>query len=234
MRRTMLYISMAMIACVMLFSAKANAQRTPDIQAFKKLKVSGAYTLSLKQGNEYSLRMEGPDDKLDKVEISNQGNTLEIGTKRNTSERWTNFDDVKIFITYRDLSEINISGACNITTDGQMKVDDLKLDISGAGELTIDLKANSLDTDISGAASVELRGSVDTHDIELSGAGTYSAYELESKDVDVTSSGAGTVKVHASNRLNANASGVGSIYYKGDPSDTHLNTSGMGKIKNKN
>jgi hypothetical protein len=66
--------------------------------------------------------------------------------------------------------------------------------------------------------------------IRLSGAGDIDALGLKAATTEANISGAGNVKVWATNELKANISGAGSIQYKGDPK-IQQSISGAGSVK---
>ncbi|MGB3182678.1 MAG: head GIN domain-containing protein [Cyclobacteriaceae bacterium] len=220
-------------ACIMMFSFKARSQSIPDISGgFSKLDVSGAYTIYLKKGDKPDVKVEGPEEKMETVKITKRGDMLEIGMKKG-KYKWKDNDDVTIYVTYTSLEEVILSGASNISSEEAIKADKFRLKVSGAGTVNMDIDANSITSDISGAGSITLKGTATSQMVEFSGAGSYKAYDLESDDVEVDASGAGTIQVHASDSLKVNASGVGSVKYKGEPA-TDINTSGMGSVKSAN
>jgi hypothetical protein len=66
----------------------------------------------------------------------------------------------------------------------------------------------------------------------MSGAGNYNGFELKSEKAKVDMSGVGNVRVYVTKELNASASGVGSVRYKGNPESITKNSSSfLGSIK---
>ena len=66
------------------------------------------------------------------------------------------------------------------------------------------------DFDLSGAYQEELM-------INLSGVGNVNAFNLEAGTCNIISTGVNTCEVRVRNNLNVTISGVGIVYYKGDP-----------------
>jgi len=128
------------------------------------------------------------------------------------------------------LNSLTITGACTFKTIDQIKTDTFNLNISGAGEGKLELDVNRLIASTSGAGSFELSGKVDKADIKFSGAGELKAFSLQIREASVNFSGAGAIKINCSEKLSIEASGVGSLEYKGSPI-LSLNTRGPVSIK---
>jgi hypothetical protein len=110
--------------------------------------------------------------------------------------------------------------------------DKFDLEISGAGNVRMDLKVQNLQVDMSGAGNIELRGTARVQDVQMSGAGNYNGFELKSEKAKVDMSGVGNVRVYVTKELNASASGVGAVRYKGNPESITKNSSSfLGSIK---
>ena len=63
------------------------------------------------------------------------------------------------------------------------------------------------------------------------GAGKLEAFDLDSKDCDVTVGGLGGAEIYVTGKLNATIEGVGSIKYDGEPIDINTEIKGLGRIK---
>ena len=109
--------------------------------------------------------------------------------------------------------------------------DRLKIVMSGAGAIELDLDIQALDLFLSGAGAVDLRGSVEEQTIKMSGAGGLNAYDLNSQHCKINISGVGGAKVFVTETLDATISGVGGISYSGNPENVVTNISGIGKIQ---
>lgn len=102
---------------------------------------------------------------------------------------------------------------------------------SGANEFQVaDLKGESLEVALSGSSNMTLDGAVDRLAAKIDGASGLLARQLKSKQVAVAISGAGSAEVHASERLQGDISGVGSIRYAGNPGEVVRNIMGWGDI----
>lgn len=180
-----------------------------NIESFNRLQASGAFNIEIEVGSETSLEISAEDNLQEFIVTEVVNNRLIIENLRAISPK----RKIRINITTPRLQEISSSGVSNIYAVG-IDEQEFLLDLSGAG-------------------FIELQGKVEQFTAELSGAGRLEAQELFSRFVDISSSGASNADVYASEALKAEISGVGNIFYFGDPDDVRTNVSGVGRISKK-
>ncbi len=122
----------------------------------------------------------------------------------------------KVHVTLPELTELKISSAGDCEGQTPFHCDDLRLGISSAGDLTLEVEADRINLDISSSGDARIAGSADVLDVSLSSAGDLHAFDLIAGEVDVNVSSAGDARVHATEEISMNASSAGNIYYRGD------------------
>lgn len=180
-----------------------------NVGEFTKIDASGAYSIKIKVGEPSSIKIKAEENLLPLIRIRVKGNTLIIDNKKNLSPR----KELLIEITTRELTAIDCSGANDIEVNG-INTDRFEVDLSGAGSIDLDGKADQFYGDLSGAGSINARS-------------------LIANKVYVSVSGAASAVVHAKELLDASVSGVGSIDFYGNPQNTKTNVSGVGSITRK-
>ena len=107
--------------------------------------------------------------------------------------------------------------------------------LKNSPEITFDITVNEISAiGLIGVGSFELSGDFqDDLSISLIGVGQVNAYDLEVGNCTILSSGVGDCKVYVRDELNVTIIGVGSIYYKGNPSISP-DLKGIGKLINDN
>lgn len=163
---------------------------------------------------------------LEKIKTKVKGSVLEIYAEGNLET------ETKVYVGIKDLQHIEATGAADIRTSGNMSVNNLKIESSGAGNVKLDLSANDIELYATGAGNVILSGSANSIKITASGASTVKAFKLAVNNANVEASGAANVKVNAVKSIKASASGAGNIEYKGNPTDKQVEVSGAGSVKN--
>ena len=106
----------------------------------------------------------------------------------------------------------------------------MDIDVSGASEIKLDIKAPRINSQISGASSAVLTG--ETKDFVASGSGAshYRCFDLLTENTAVDISGACNADVFASVKLDVQASGASGVKYKGAAAITQ-DLSGASGIK---
>lgn len=212
----------------------ANAQER-KVEPFNAIEISGAINLFLSQGRETAVAVSASEAELmDKIKTVVRNNTLYISldTKGMSWKKWGN-NQVKAYVTFTNLSRLEASGACNIKTASKIKVDDLKVELSGASDFTGDVDLGSIRVDLSGASQINLKGTVNQAVFLASGASSIKAFDLLSNFCKIDASGASSIRIHANKEISVEASGASSIQYKGDAMIKDFNSSGASSVKRK-
>ncbi|MCF8364894.1 MAG: DUF2807 domain-containing protein [Bacteroidales bacterium] len=225
----LLLVTLSSSGCMYMSGMDGNGnvvKETRDISSFNAIKVGGAFNVILAQSNTESLSIEADENLMQIIETRVKGNTLVISTRENIHD----YKALNIYISFKDLEKLNISGACNLKSEGQLKFSNLKFDASGASEITMELTADKMLCNFSGASEIEFTGAASICDLEISGASGLKAYELICEDMELDISGAADAKVHATGSLEIDASGAASVKYMGSP-NIDQRTSGASSIR---
>jgi hypothetical protein len=178
------------------------------VSGFTEVLLAGAGDLSIEVTGSESLSIEAEDNLLPKITTVVSNNRLTIGAEENITFAPTK--PVKYRLTVKDLKQLDVSGAGNITV-GDLNGGTFKMNVSGAGNITP-------------------TGSIDTLDLVMSGAGNFGGENLACTHAKVNVSGVGNATVKVSDTLDARLSGVGSVFYIGNPQVTK-EVSGLGTVE---
>ena len=206
-------------------------EETRDISGFTGVHVSSGIDVYISQGNSFEVRVEADENLHEVILTEKNGNMLVVKTER-VSIR--NAKSKKVHVTLPELSELKISSAGDCEGQTLFNCDDLRLSVSSAGDLTLEVEAERIDLDISSSGDARLSGSADEFNVNLSSAGDLHAFDLIAGKVDVSVSSAGDARIHATEEISMSASSAGNIYYKGDAEVIHSRSSSAGDIVKKN
>ena len=210
------------IISILIFNNAIAQSENREISDFQTLKVSNALEVVLTQGQSNGITIEGATPEATaKVITEVKDGKLSISTKGKIKSK----DDIKVFLTFNNLSRIEQGGASEISATNTIKAEDFIINGSGAIEAKLDLEVTRLSIDFSGASDIKLSGSADNFDLTLGGASDLKASDFVAKNVKVDISGASDVKVNATNSITGKASGASSINVKGSPSVRDIKTS---------
>ena len=202
-------------------------EETRDISGFSGVHVSSGIDVYLSQGNEFEVVVEADENLQDVILTELNGNMLVVKTDH-VSIR--SAKSKKVHVTLPELTELKISSAGDCVGQNPFTCDDLRLSISSAGDLSLEVDADRIDLDISSSGDARLAGSADEFNVRLSSAGDLNAFDLVAAKVDVDVSSAGDARVHATEEISMNASSAGNIYYRGDARVIHSRSSSAGDI----
>lgn len=198
-----------------------------EVDEFDQLEFEGPYHIELRQGTKERLEIRASGKVHSEILVSTSGNRLVVSLPEKIVAKKKS---IEVYLTIADLSELVLRGSVKLETPERLKMDDLKIDFTGAGDINLNLEVNRLVSDIRGVGSFWLEGKADYHKVIFSGVGSYNAKNFVSRNTSVESGGIGRVEVFALEKFIGNASGVGTIKYFGNPADVIVDASGIGKV----
>lgn len=224
-------------------------KKTIVVDSFTGIDVSSAIEVIFEQGKQ-NVVVETYQNIHDYVDISTQGGKLIIKTVPDISVRNHN---IKVYVSSPDIKDIDTSGASVFAIKGELKVNNLAIDCSGASNIKGNITGNNLNVDLSGASHLngeinfskanfdftgasraDLSGNVSSINIDLSGSSDIKAKNLETDYSMVNMSGASSTDIKVVKELSYNLSGASDLNYWGDPSiKKGSETSGGSKVRQK-
>ncbi|WP_294470524.1 head GIN domain-containing protein [uncultured Bacteroides sp.] len=246
-----LKITSMLVVLLFLSSTGINAQTvTPsknhitkeinNVSDFSSIKVLGSPDVEYRQSNDSKTKVSvyGSDNLVDLLEISTVKGVLKINIKDGvrilSGER-----RLKVIASSPSLDKVHITGSSDVSLKGTIKGNDLKLKITGSGDIDaenlqyatistsvegsgdVDLKnvkATVVKAEVSGSGDVDIKGKTQQATLTVNGSGDISADKLTATNVTATVAGSGDISCNASKQLNAKVSGSGDVEYKGNPS----------------
>lgn len=195
------------------------------ITDFDRIVVEGAIDVILMQDDEHLLEVEADDNILPFISSSVSGGELRVRSTRSYRSR----DDVKVYITVRDLEALEVRGSGDVRGESVIAGDELDLEIDGSGSMDMEVYFNHLFAEINGSGSFRMSGEVPEQRISINGSGDYRAADLLSSDADITITGSGNGTVNVREFLKAEIRGSGDVVYYGDP-EVNSSIHGSGKL----
>lgn len=225
----MLFVASLFSSCVGV-KGNGNVESTNrQVDSFTSIRVSGAFTVFVMQGDVQSIKLTADANLLPLIETKVSSGTLDIRTKRGVS---TN-EKMTVHIVVPNLKSVNLSGVCSLNSKGLIKSDNMEIETSGSSNVNLELECDDLELESSGASSISLKGTAENVEIDASGASSIKAYSLVSENADIDISGSSGVRITVQNKINAKASGASSVNFKGNPKDVRQSKSGAASINSK-
>jgi len=202
---------------------------TRELSEFDALRVSGAFEILLVKADKPAIKIEVQgNDELTDIDTEVRNRTLRIENER---RNYSGSRKSILTIYYTTLTEIEARGAYRIRTEQTLKGESLRLELNGAGNAEFDLDLKRLTVELSGAGTTELNGKAVWQDVRMSGAGNYRAFGLQSDTTRVLLNGVGVVEVSVEKSLDAEANGIGSVRYRGNPERLRVQAMLLGTIR---
>ena len=202
-------------------------EESRDVSGFSGVHASTGIDVFISEGDGFDVKVEADENLLEVILTELNGNMLVIKTDRVNIR---SAKSKKVYVTLPKLKELKISSAGDCKGMTPFSCEDLKISISSAGDLKLDVEADRIDIDISSSGDATLTGRTGVLDANLSSAGDLHAFELIADEVSVDVSSAGDARVFATEEISMNASSAGSVYYKGGADVVHSRSSSAGDI----
>lgn len=199
-----------------------------NFSGFTGLDVSSAINLYVKQDSSFSVKVEADENLQEYIIIEQNGNTLKIKQKDNSSLDATG--KIKVYVNAPSFKKIEASGACHISGENLLTAaDEINISVTGASGAELELNSPKVSAEMTGASHLRLRGQI--KDLSIIGSGASHAYcfGLLSENVKVDVEGASRAEVFASVKLDVEASGASHVHYKGNAT-VNKHTSGAGDV----
>ena len=202
------------------------------VSGFNAVQLDGAGRLVITQGASESLEIRADDNLIGNLTSEVRGDTLILGFQEQSWRR-TVLPSLPVVYTLSvtDLTRLTLNGAADMEIRS-LETDSFDLAINGAGNIDIqDLSAGKLAVNFAGAGSVSVSGMIVEQAITIDGAGNYQAGDLQTMNTIIEINGLGSGVVWATETLQVNINGGGSVSYYGSPNVTQQ-ISGLGEVKN--
>ncbi len=208
----------------------ANAEKR-EVGSFHGISLSSAFDVYLTQGNEEAVAVSASDPKYrDRITVEVKDGILKIGYKSEFRMIGSRNQKLKAYISFKQIDKLNVSGACDVFTSGEIKAPSLDINLSGASDLKTKLDVNRLSVDLSGASDITVSGKANDLSIESSGASNFKGYDLATETCDARASGASDIKITVNKELSAHASGASDVRWKGSGVIKDLKNSGSSSV----
>lgn len=209
--------SFAVLSAAALLAVPAlGAERSWTPENFDDIQLSGPYDVVVRTGSAPSVRAEGPDDELERLEVRVRGDRLVIGREgRGWRDMFSDSDEVRLLVTVPQLSGAHVSGSGDMTIN-EMEGNHVALSISGSGDLKVAaIRADSTGARITGSGDMQLGGVCKDGSFAVTGSGDLDARDLACETLEARISGSGDVRGRATGSARAQISGSGDITVEG-------------------
>lgn len=204
-----------------------NIKESRDVSGFDRIDLSVDADISYTQDSVYKLEISAQPNILRILSTEVKGSELQLDFKRKV---WDH-NKIKIIIHSPEISRFEISGSGDIEVQNTIVTDNLHLDISGSGSISIPkITVKDLNARISGSGGLRISGgNVINEDFKISGSGDIDVENVVAMNNVSRISGSGDMILNVTESLDITISGSGDIRYRGKPA-VNSDISGSGKL----
>ena len=220
-------IVFAIMAVVLLTSCKFDVTKTVTVKStveeprflkgFERIQLMGSMNVKYAQADSFSVRVHAPQDVIQKIETTAEGNTLKVSTKRGTSIIHigsVDSDDVIVYVTSPDFLGVSLMGSGDFMCTRPLDTDTLDIDLKGSGDIYFkDIICDRVNVSVVGSGDVSVNN-VKTQQAKLSviGSGDIEMAFDNSGEVDAQVKGSGDIELKGTVRkMNKRRFGSGDI-----------------------
>ncbi|NOR86648.1 MAG: DUF2807 domain-containing protein [Bacteroidales bacterium] len=224
-------ILFASVSCVNGGSIEGNQkvvnQKREVNSSFTELEVSHGINVYLTQGANHSLEVELDENLHDLLITKVENNILKIYFSENVGRRKRSI----VHLSMPLITKLTSSSDAEITSQNQLRVQDLFIISSSSGEIELNIIANKIQCKTSSDGDVNLIGTANLLIVNASSGSDIVAEKLVSQKVEAEASSGSDINVQVVVGLNAIASGGSEIKYWGNPTDLKVDKSSGGKVE---
>lgn len=204
------------------------------VGTFHGVHLSGSIELHISQGDQNVAI--GSDDRevIDDIETVVENGILRIRYKKSNwydSDWFQNGRKVRAYVSAPQINEIRGSGSGKIFIEGLLKAEQLKINLSGSGNLSGKVSTIVLESTQTGSSDITLSGKAKEASFKSTGSGNVKGLNLVIENCKIQISGSGNMKFTVNGKMSCNITGSGDIEYKGNGNITDIKTTGSGRVK---
>lgn len=198
-----------------------------QLRTIEKVKVSGNIQLEIRIKNEYALEIKSPDLALDCLEHGVEEGVLTLKVRNNLNCS----GEAKAILTVPELNEITLYGNAQVSTHEALKTDSLFVVMQLGSKAYLDIETEYLNARLMEGSVLEIGGKTNSQNVSATSKAVFSGWELESKQCHADAGLLASIKVCATEKLEAVSSSGSYISYRCNPQATEFKTSMGGKIE---
>ncbi len=231
---TFLFINISLVNAQVFGNKKITGNnnivtKTVNTSEYNAIDVTGSMNVELVSGKEGDIKVTTDENLHEYLVIESKNGTLEITTKKNVSLRTKK--GIHVTVPFEDIDDLTLTGSGDIKTKNTIKTSSFDVELTGSGDILLDIEAGEIDAKVTGSGDLILAGSVTDFEVKVTGSGDFKGSELSSTNTQVYVSGSGSAKVNASSSIKARVNGSGDVRYSGNPEYSDTKVMGSGTIK---
>ncbi|WP_452226239.1 head GIN domain-containing protein [Lacinutrix cladophorae] len=191
---------------------------------------TGSMDFILVKGQEGKITIEGEENLLEHIVTEVKNNTLVVKVEKGVNLSTSYNKTIKITIPFEDINKVSLTGSGDLWNTNTINTTDLDVDLTGSGDIVLDINTNNAEGSVTGSGDVTLKGKTTNLEASVTGSGDFNGNSLQSENTEVSVTGSGDAEVVSTEFLKARVSGSGDIEYSGNPKKEDTKVAGSGSI----
>lgn len=220
---------LSILTMILCFAVAAFAQNkgTRSLKSFDRISVGESVSVTLVKGSSEKAEIEVSGADVDDVETKVSDGKLTVGM---ASGSYRNVK-VRAIITYVSLEKVSVSSSASVKSDDTIKSSRFEASASSSGYMSLSLDVDRLEVSANSSGTVKLAGNADEIKARVNSSGDIRAYDLRTRDADVSANSSGRAEINVSDSLDARANSSGKVVYKGSPGKVNASANSSGKVQ---
>lgn len=200
-----------------------------EFNDFTGVEIRCAGDVMITQADTFSVIAETQANLTQRLDVSVDDRVLEIDMDGCVRDY-----DLRVFVQMPQVDFLKISGSGDIIGENAFNAENLRLRISGSGDMDLDVDYSEIDARVTGSGTVEIQGACNEFEYKITGSGDIHGFDLISNRGDVEITGSGDAEVFVNEFLSVKITGSGDVLYKGTPEEILTDISGSGDVRDVN
>jgi len=201
-------------------------KRSLNPGSFDSIRIQANGNITMRNGDP-GVVIEGSRNQLDLLSVRVEDNVLHIEPTEKVSFQ----PGLDFTVSVPRFEGFSSRGIFELQTSGSpLNGNQVTIEISGSGNYSFHLNARHVSVTHNGFGNVTLVGLAESLVAQVNATGSFNSQNLLTENANVQVSGVGGARVYASEYLEAKATGIGSIKYRGNPIEIVKRARGVGRI----
>lgn len=224
--------ALALGACVNDAGAQQmqGTERSYALTGFDSIELGGPDTVRVSVGPGFSVRATGPEETLDRLEITVKDDSLRVRRKRQAGGSFSREPGATVEVTMPAIRAAALGGSGTLNID-RVERGDFAAAVGGSGDLTLERVAvERMKAAIAGSGTLSLTGTARQLDASIAGSGDIAGGELVVERASVSVMGSGDVRAAVRGNAAVSVMGSGDVDLGPDARCT-ISKAGSGQVR---
>ena len=184
----------------------------------------------LVQDTAYYVRVEAGESLIDGIETTIANGFLVVANNNKCNWARSYDHDVNVYVGFTDIDSLDHQGYGTVTSQGTVVTDQLDITIINNGDVDLDINILFCSANMHQAGDLILAGEADWVEIWSSGVQWIRCSNLSVNYFRVVTKTTGNALIHATDSIDVEIAGPGSVYYSGNPLVVNSVITGTGSL----